>query len=659
MACLAWLLSSFVLVLQCDITVGCHWTTIHIRNGTWCYPEDDRASDVEDPDFEVSTQAPNITTTTTVPPETTTNPVFRPPVGDCPCGIVEDDGPAPYVERILAQNMETGKDFYRPWLVQILIQKDSGKILECSGSLLNRRWIISAAHCFCGSLVKCSDRAGFKKIYETKNETDKMKERLEESIVIRFLSNSSLDNSTNEENIFEGVEKLVIHPDYYQYTGDTVVGDTDVALLRLNRDAFTLNNQQNVTDQYPWIMPICLPPKLNYRAGKDYTAEDIHEPFEDMDCRLIPESRKSVPYPYNKIDRPKAWLACHPGKLSPNALKTNIAGKTSFITAYGSTARQDVHEIVRYQCTTNSYGPSDSIFEQCHSRCHRNVTEPIEIRMNDNEKMEIEFGNPSLADGVCSRFRRDKLSEASRLYEEETKSNFLGWVKIRKRTTGEEIMCYPHMYREGLKDARSFMEFPYRHGWCEVCKAGNAHDCMARPDKDWGWCQPACDESHNQPETHTYAHEAAVDAFVYENCSKGINAATEFCTGARITGGYGQVWEYGDDGTFTKLKNELRKFTERPLGQHSWQHSSATGDACYGDAGGSVWRYWVFRDNSSVADNRVLKRAVLTGVVSRFEEQCGVFRPDKPVQHTIHTRITSILDWVNEWIADGSCQEED
>jgi len=57
--------------------------------------------------------------------------------------------------------------------------------------------------------------------------------------------------------------------------------------------------------------------------------------------------------------------------------------------------------------------------------------------------------------------------------------------------------------------------------------------------------------------------------------------------------------------------------------------------------------------------------AVLTGVLSRFEEYCGVFRPDirrhysKPVQHTIHTRITSILDWINDWIADGLCVPTD
>ena len=78
------------------------------------------------------------------------------------------------------------------------------------------------------------------------------------------------------------------------------------------------------------------------------------------------------------------------------------------------------------------------------------------------------------------------------------------------------------------------------------------------------------------------------------------------------------------------MKNELRQFHEelgqdgqelvlRPgRGYQALQHSSTVGDACYGDAGGSVWKYWMFRDTtSSEPDKRVMKLAVLTGVVSR------------------------------------------
>eukprot|EP00091_Calanus_sinicus_P003502 TRINITY_DN13671_c0_g1_i1.p2 TRINITY_DN13671_c0_g1~~TRINITY_DN13671_c0_g1_i1.p2 ORF type:complete len:136 (+),score=12.36 TRINITY_DN13671_c0_g1_i1:59-466(+) len=120
------------------------------------------------------------------------------------------------------------------------------------------------------------------------------------------------------------------------------------------------------------------PERLNYKADLDQTQKGIYEPFEDMDCLLIPENQKSVPYPYTEVDINKGWLACHPGEFS-HAHDTNIQGRNSFITAFGSTSRQDIHEKVRYQCTTNSYGPTDSIFEYCHTKCHKSVKEPVEI----------------------------------------------------------------------------------------------------------------------------------------------------------------------------------------------------------------------------------------------------------------------------------------
>ena len=90
-----------------------------------------------------------------------------------------------------------------------------------------------------------------------------------------------------ENKRMSGVSVLVIHPDYFQYTGDTVVGHTDVALIKTTEDVFQVDgNSPNQTDEYPWIVPICLPPKLNYIKGKEeeQIEEGIHEPFEDMDC---------------------------------------------------------------------------------------------------------------------------------------------------------------------------------------------------------------------------------------------------------------------------------------------------------------------------------------------------------------------------------------
>jgi hypothetical protein len=79
------------------------------------------------------------------------------------------------------------------------------------------------------------------------------------------------------------------------------------------------------------------------------------------------------------------------------------------------------------------------------------------------------------------------------------------------------------------------------------------HECMPTAHSDWGWCQPECEEESLQPEVHRcrhilfflqsprLAHETAVDAFVYENCSRNVNTFTEFCTGTKISSGYGQV----------------------------------------------------------------------------------------------------------------------
>lgn len=685
-----------------NLAQGCHWTNIVVRNGTWCCGEAQQR-DVGETGTPPPTEGPGPTTTPDEGPTSTSQPP-DPFVGDCPCGnhITGMEG-ARTLDRVLSQDPYGTEDLNRPWLVQITLKKDSGKMVECTGSLLNMRWIITAAHCFCGNVVKCTnDMLNFKKTFEVGKMEDEEPETAER------LGQISLKFGTmqKDKKTMKGVEKLVIHPDYYQFTGDTVVGHTDVALIKTKEDIFGINDARNQTDTFPFIVPICLPPKLNYVVGQEEENEKkgIHEPFEDMDCFQVPENRKSVPYPNREVHINKGWLSCHPGSHS-QADTINIMGRNSFISAFGSTARQDFHERVRYQCLTNSYGPIDSIFEYCHGKCHKETREPFEVMVpgyNGTEREREKWANPSLADPICSKFREEALAEALRLHEQnmkhpqsspeghvlEERLNFLGWVKIQRKSVvnpGErlEVLCYPHEYAEGLKNARNMWDYPYRHGWCEVCRDKSTHQCFPQPHKDWGWCQPECEEEYIQPEIHRKVHEAAVDAFVYENCSLSVNTFTEFCTGAPITAGYGQIWQYAN-GKFMFVRNELRQLHEgsqqdgdtidwngngtilRPGSRYqAIQHHQAMGDACYGDAGGSVWKWMMQRDNSDIPDNRVHKLAVLTGVLSRFEEYCGVFRPDirrhysKPVQHTIHTRITSILDWINDWIADGMCIPED
>ena len=140
-----------------DLVSGCHWTTITIRNGTWCCGAGEGvALDTQKnislppklppiiiPPINITTTATTTTTTVTVTDTTTSVPPPRPPVGDCPCGNQIKDphqaaGEGNGQERVLSQNPDALKTLHRPWLVKIIIMKDSGVKVECSGSLLNK-----------------------------------------------------------------------------------------------------------------------------------------------------------------------------------------------------------------------------------------------------------------------------------------------------------------------------------------------------------------------------------------------------------------------------------------------------------------------------------------------------------------------------------------
>ena len=93
--------------------------------------------------------------------------------------------------------------------------------------LIIRRYIISAAHCFCGNVIACDDATRYgKRKKEYKNNEDNP--RIDE-IGLQYMDGEMDKNR---------VDHLRIHPEYTQLGRLTVSGHTDVALIKTKRPIF-------------------------------------------------------------------------------------------------------------------------------------------------------------------------------------------------------------------------------------------------------------------------------------------------------------------------------------------------------------------------------------------------------------------------------------
>ena len=109
----------------------------------------------------------------------------------------------------------------KPWMVSFQIAQQDSNIEQCGGSLINKRWVLSAAECFC---IKRS----CKKVISSEK-------------VSCLMGNENLSNATRV-----GVSSIVIYPSY-----DPDSKSHNLALVKLDRE---LDVSRNSPTQ-----PICLP----------------------------------------------------------------------------------------------------------------------------------------------------------------------------------------------------------------------------------------------------------------------------------------------------------------------------------------------------------------------------------------------------------------
>jgi len=461
---------------------------------------------------------------------------------------------------------------------------------------------------------------------------------------------------------------------------------------RMTRNGSTIVQHHlftNMTEaQYSWLRP-----------------DKPRIPFEDMDCKVTFQPDIGVPNNFGAFPRTPGddvnagFLKCHPDQFAHDPYtKLNIDGRNSFITGFGSIAHPlSLNGLAPWGskrvCRASPYSPS--------------TPGNVPFRRCKTNKCIIDMDNPSLWSFKCREYAKKGMHELV--------NNTI--VARLGGGPGEPgwLDCYPWPADEAAL-VEAFHHKPYRSGWCEtVCgeqdKRGNSGEewqeprnatmdwCESRPDRNWGWCTPGCDGSEDPREPPKYfgntfasyqyfmknVHELPVDAFVYENCSINVDTMTEFCTGTPITRGKMAVYSYNPyrgtdiapdedvenpfnrtevlprmyhpDGTYWNGNRTIIRKGSRYQGR---THSSFEGDSCFGDAGGSVWKFHVFRSPGSEAepDPRKAKDklAVLTGVISRFEQMCGAFspwpsqevgdEPNLPTQHTVHARVVNFLPWI-------------
>ena len=123
----------------------------------------------------------------------------------------------------------------RPWMANVKGRQSNNAEFDCGGSIINKRWILSAAHCFCPQLpCKASGKGSLELNVKP---SDHLR------VFIGDNQKYRMHHSDGEKFRFVP-QKIIIHP-LYRYETQF----HDLALIKVDRDiAFSKN-----------IMPICLP----------------------------------------------------------------------------------------------------------------------------------------------------------------------------------------------------------------------------------------------------------------------------------------------------------------------------------------------------------------------------------------------------------------
>jgi len=165
------------------------------------------------------------------------------------------------------------------------------KSQQCGGAVVNKEWVITAAHCFCMGDLKCTQSAPSKIEYDLKR-------------VSIHVGQHNLRDIYSDPNLKHPVTKIILHPKYIRKKKDM----NDLALVKVKRP-FKFNK---------YVEPICLP-------GPDIKDKEIDVfvsgwgTLNQMECSTEGGPNALVP-----CSQPYIWE----GNTIPNCLFTNTPSST-------------------------------------------------------------------------------------------------------------------------------------------------------------------------------------------------------------------------------------------------------------------------------------------------------------------------------------------